>query len=126
MLLIGCDDTLFGVGPKPVDTGDPVVTAPTYANVEAIWLDHCEGCHTGGGASGGLALDAGEEALVAVPSSQVPELFLVAPGDAEGSYLWMKLTDAPEIEGLPMPYGAPLSAGHLGTIDAWITSSQSP
>ncbi len=118
LLLWGCDDTLFGVR---VDTGDPVVLSPDYsADIEPIWLDHCAGCHTDGGASGELALDAGEAALVSVAASQAPELALVEPGDPERSYLWRKVTGADGISGQPMPYGEPLSEGHLGTVEAWI------
>lgn len=128
LLLAACDDTLFGVLPEgATDTGDPVVLSPDYAaDVEPIWLDHCAGCHTDGGASGDLALDAGEAALVSVAASQVPSLALVEPGDPERSYLWQKVTGADGIEGRPMPFGAPLSAGHLGTVEAWITSTRSP
>ena len=117
LYLFACDDTLFG--PSPVgDTG--AILAPTYADVEAIWSQRCAGCHTDGGAQAGLSLDAGESVLVGVASTQAPELALVSYGDPEGSYLWLKITDGPEIVGSRMPQGAALSDGEIGTVTNWI------
>ena len=117
LYLFACDDTLFG--PVPVaDTG--AILAPTYDYVEAIWSQRCSGCHTDGGAQAGLSLDAGESVLVGVASTQAPELALVSYGDPEGSYLWLKITDGPEIVGSRMPQGAALSDGEIGTVTNWI------
>ena len=117
LCLFACDDTLFGPGPV-ADTG--AILAPTYDDVEAIWSQRCSGCHTDGGAQAGLSLDAGEEALVGVASTQAPDLALISYGDPEGSYLWLKITDDPEIIGSPMPQGSALSDGEIGTIPNWI------
>ncbi len=117
LYLFACDDTLFG--PVPVaDTG--AILAPTYDDVEAIWSQRCTGCHTDGGVQAGLSLDAGESVLVGVASTQAPELALVSYGDPEGSYLWLKITDGPEIVGSRMPQGAALSDGEIGTVTNWI------
>jgi mono/diheme cytochrome c family protein len=117
LYLFACDDTLFG----PVTVADTgAILAPTYDDVAAIWSQRCSGCHTDGGAQAGLSLDAGESVLVGVASTQVPTLSLVSYGDPEGSYLWLKITDAPEIIGSRMPQGAALSDGEIGTIANWI------
>jgi hypothetical protein len=117
LCVLACDDTLFGVLDAP-DT--EAVVDPTYDDVEAIWLDSCAGCHTDGGAQGGLTLDAGAEVLVDVASTEAPAMNLIVFGDPEGSYLWLKITDAPEIVGQPMPQGQALSDGEIGTITNWI------
>ena len=61
------------------------------------------------------------------PSTQKPELNMVEPGDYENSYLWHKLTNAPDIVGLPMPYNpltgeGRLSEAELGDIQTWIAA----
>lgn len=117
LCLLACDDTLFGSVPV-ADTG--AILDPTYEDVEAIWSQRCTGCHTDGGAQAGLSLDAGEGVLVGVASTQAPDLALVSYGGPEGSYLWLKITDAPEIVGSRMPQGAALGDGEIGTVTNWI------
>ena len=117
LILLSCDDTIFGAG---ADTASVAVENPDYAaDVEPIWLDRCDGCHTGGGMSGGLVLDQGADLLVGVPSSEAPDVLLVAPGDLGASWLWLKLAGE-QTTGSAMPQGSPLSAGDLGTIQNWI------
>lgn len=117
LFLVGCDDTLFGPTQGP-DTG--AIVHPTYDDVEGIWAASCAGCHTDGGSQGGLVLDGGEDLLIGVPSTEAPEVNLVTYGDPPSSYLWLKITDAPEIVGASMPQGQPLTDGEIGTITNWI------
>ena len=115
-LLAACDDTLFGVLP---DTGSAAVEQPGYAaDVQPIWDDACAGCHIGA-AQGGLALDQGASVLVGVPSTEAPDVLLVAPADLGGSYLWLKLTGE-QTAGSAMPLGSALDDGDLGTVQNWI------
>jgi hypothetical protein len=81
------------------------------------------GCHVGAGAPFGLDLSAGasEGNLVMVASAEVPELLRVEPRNAADSYLYMKLSGDPRIQGDPMPAsGGPLGAGQLQLIEDWI------
>ena len=116
LLLAACDDTLFGVLP---DTGSAAVEQPDYAaDVQPIWDDACAGCHIGA-AQGDLALDQGAAALVGVPSTEAPDVVLVAPSDLDGSYLWLKLTGEQTV-GSAMPLGSALDDADLGTVQNWI------
>jgi hypothetical protein len=72
----------------------PAGVALSYAeHVEPLVLHRCVGCHTVDEAEAGLVLEEGRgrAAMVGVPSTQVPGLLMVAPGDLEASYLWQKL-----------------------------------
>ncbi len=120
-------DTLYG---EPLGGGETAAweaapEAPEYtADVEPIWLTSCAGssCHTEGGASGGLALDVGEGALVEQPSGQ-SALSLVAPGDPDASYLWRKLEGSHQEaggSGSAMPLGGELGEVELETVWRWI------
>ena len=121
LLLAACDDTLFGVLP---DTGSAAVENPDYtADVQPIWDDACAVCHIGA-AQGGLALDQGAAALVGVPSTEAPDVVLVAPSDLDGSYLWLKLTGE-QTAGSAMPLGSALDDADLGTVQNWIEEGAS-
>ncbi len=81
------------------------------------------GCHTGTGAQLGLNLSSGSTAATAVevPSVEVPGLMRVDPYNATDSYLYMKITGDPRIEGDPMPQtGTPLNAADLALVRDWI------
>ncbi len=72
----------------------PAGVALSYAeHVEPVVLRRCVGCHTADEAEAGLVLEEGRgwAAMVDVPSTQVPGLLMVAPGDLADSYLWRKL-----------------------------------
>src|SRR5690606_19974885 len=101
----------------------------TWASrVQPILEANCGGCHSATDAQGGLVL-VGEgvyERLLG-PSAQVPELPLVAPADAETSYLYMKLVGADGIIGNAMPYNpltgeGRLTEAELGDILTWISN----
>lgn len=87
--------------PPPPPPGQPV----SYArDLEPYVLARCESCHTVKEHKADLILEPGRgrEAMVGVPSTQVPAMLLVAPGDPEASYLWLKIEHtAPEGKGMP-------------------------
>ena len=59
--------------------------------------------------------------LVGFPSGEIPSLLRVNPGDSASSYMYMKITGAPGINGDQMPAsGGPLSAGDVQLIQRWI------
>ncbi len=97
---------------------------PTHdADIQPIWDETCgAGCHTGGSASGALALDDGYAATVGVASS-IEGYNLVEPGDLANSFLWLKLEGSHEDvggEGSKMPLGNSLTEEEVALIEAWI------
>lgn len=108
------------------DTREPPPPPPAeLAGIEAqIFAVHCANCHVDR-VSGGLSLRSGPQlydALLA-PSVQVPSLPRIAPGDPEGSYLWLKVSgghlDAGGL-GAPMPIGGTLPEPLLELLYRWI------
>lgn len=118
VLLVGCDDTIFGPGKKR-DTDTLPITAPVYADVQTIFTDACTSCHAGAAPAQDLDLTAGHDAIVAIPSTEVPSMVLVLPDDTANSYLWLKLQGTASV-GAKMPLSGSLSDGDLGTIENWI------
>lgn len=83
-------------------------------------------CHAGGVGLGGLDLEGREHAyasLVGVPAAgeacRASGLPRVAPGDPEGSLLFLKLAGRAPC-GLAMPPGAPLAADQIARVRRWI------
>ncbi|MGD8439222.1 MAG: hypothetical protein PVG53_01710, partial [Holophagae bacterium] len=73
-------------------------------HLEPLVLARCLTCHTADQPEAELVLEpgVGYEAMVHRPSTQVPRMEIVAPGDVEGSYLWHKLTHDVEVgRGMP-------------------------
>jgi hypothetical protein len=97
MLAAACS----GVEIPVVPAGVPV----TYAeHLEPLVIARCLSCHTTEEPEARLVLEIGTGygEMVGRASTQVPELLMVAPGDAEASYLWNKLTHDVEIgKGMP-------------------------
>lgn len=101
--------------------------AATWSGRIAPLLEvNCGGCHDAESPSGELPL-VGDEAFSSLlqASTGRPELERVEPGDPDASYLWLKLTNAPDIEGSPMPTSPltgwrPLSTAELDDLRAWI------
>lgn len=106
--------------------GDGDGLEPTLASIQSnIFSSSCalSGCHAGSSASLGLDLSAGNarENLVDVPSSGVPEFLRVDPGNADESYLIMKLEGDNRIAGSRMPLGrSPLPSSEIAVIRTWI------
>jgi hypothetical protein len=77
-----------------------------FASIQAdIFTPICSVCHIGGGAPEGLRLDATDSfnLLVGVPSTEVPSLLRVKPGDPDNSYIIQKLEGHAAV-GAQMPF----------------------
>jgi hypothetical protein len=99
---------------------------------ENIFTPICSVCHAGASAPEGLRLDAADSynLLVGVPSTEVPSLLRVKPGDPTDSYIIQKLQGHAAV-GAQMPDGCPgtqpcLSAATIGFIQQWITNGAPP
>ena len=92
-----------------------VVQSATLSEVQSQVFDaSCTGCHSGSSPSRGLNLSEGAAYgnTVNVPSTEVPSLNLVEPGDADNSYLMQKLEGTAQ-SGVRMPYGGPYLSSTL-------------
>jgi hypothetical protein len=107
-------------------------TAPLSADFESIqeniFTPICSVCHAGGGAPEGLRLDAADSynLLVGVPSTEVPTVLRVKPGDPDNSYIIQKLEGHAAV-GAQMPFGCPttqpcLTTDTIAFIRQWITN----
>jgi hypothetical protein len=115
---------------QPLSSGSG--TVPLAADFEAIqanvFTPICSVCHVGGGAPEGLRLDAADSynLLVGVPSTEVPSLLRVKPGDPVNSYIIQKLQGHAAV-GAQMPLGGPyLSQDTIAFIQQWITNGAPP
>jgi hypothetical protein len=84
--------------------------ASLLQRVEAILGSICssnDGCH--GSVAGNLAISGATDfhALIDVPSSEMPDLLRVKPGDPADSYVYLKLACEGGIDGSCMPGGRP-------------------
>lgn len=96
-----------------------------------IFTPRCatSGCHVGGGAPFNLDLSDGLTwgNTYNVPSAELPGFDRIEPGDAANSYLYMKVSGDPRINGDPMPFiGPPLSAQELLLLERWIEDGAQP
>ncbi|MCP4810861.1 MAG: hypothetical protein GY884_36460, partial [Proteobacteria bacterium] len=94
-----------------------------YSDIEAIWAADCSGCHTGGGTSGNLDLDAGYSSVVDTPSDDLASMDLIEPGDTATSYIWHKVSGTHSKvggAGSTMPLGGSLSSANLAILETWI------
>ena len=125
--LLGLGLGLLASGCSSGGSGGVMAETVTTLEVQAqVFTPRCalSGCHVGNDAPFGLDLSSATSSaanLIDVPSSEVPSLMRVEPFDANGSYVYMKITDAPGIQGDPMPLiGFPLSASDQTLIETWI------
>jgi hypothetical protein len=120
---------------NPIGTGGGM-SSPLSADFESIqeniFTPICSVCHQGGGAPEGLRLDAANSygLLVGVPSTEVPSIMRVKPGDPVNSYIIQKLQGHAAV-GAQMPDGCPtsqpcLTATQIGFIQQWITNGAPP
>ena len=105
-------------GPPP----DPTATFTRVQN--EIFTPTCAvvGCHGAIGTQQGLLLAQGSayQSIVDVPSTEMPALRRIRPGDPANSYLFRKVTGA-GITGDRMPLGGPpLSDANIDLIRSWI------
>lgn len=102
----------------------PIDFEPTFTNIQTnVFSAICVNCHVGAAAPQGLILDAANsyDMLVGVASSERPELFRVAPGNPDVSYLIRKLEGGPDIVGSQMPLNlSPLRQNTINSIRVWI------
>ena len=104
--------------------GGAVPLAATFDSIQAnVFTPICSVCHIGATAPQGLMLDAAHSynLLVGVPSTEVPSILRVAPGDPTNSYIIQKLQGHAAVGG-QMPLGeTPLPATTIAFIAQWIT-----
>jgi len=115
---------LMGGGAPP----PPPLSADFDSIQDNVFTPICSVCHAGGGAPEGLSLAAGDSyaLLVGVPSTEVPSLLRVKPGDPDNSYIIQKLEGHAAV-GKQMPFGCPttqpcLPATTIAFIAQWITN----
>lgn len=135
LLLAACGGDDSPVGPGNGDgngngdgDGDTVLDNPSFAdNINPIFAEHgctASGCHGSPDGQAGLILGsdaaANRSELVDVASTSEPDFLRVDPGDAENSYLVIKLEGRQSV-GDQMPLnGTPLGDVDLGNIRNWI------
>lgn len=105
----------------------PPLSADFDSIQQNIFTPICSVCHAGGSAPEGLRLDAADSynLLVGVPSTEVPSLLRVKPGDPDNSYIIQKLEGHAAV-GAQMPFGCPstqpcLTTATIAFIRQWIT-----
>ena len=105
--------------------GLPVAFEPTYTNIQKnVFSSICIECHVGALAPEGLRLDDQNayDNLVGVRSVEQGDLFRVAPGSPDASYIIHKLEGGPNITGGQMPLNRPaLSQETINAIRVWIS-----
>ena len=119
------------VNGRPLGSGGtaPPPLSADFDSIQAnVFTPICSVCHVGGGAPQGLRLDAANSynLLVGVPSTEVPSVLRVKPGDPDNSYIIQKLENHQAV-GAQMPFGCPTSQPCLPTttiafIRQWITN----
>jgi hypothetical protein len=130
--LVGCAGNGSGLDAN----GRPLTQAPGPTPLSAdfdslqenIFTPICSVCHVGGGAPEGLRLDAANSfnLLVGIPSTEVPALLRVKPGDPDNSYIIQKLEGHAAV-GAQMPFGGPyLPITTVAFIRQWITDGAQP
>jgi len=116
----------------PDGSTPPPLSADFESIQENIFTPICSVCHAGGAAPEGLRLDAADSfnLLVGVPSTEVPSLLRVKPGDPDNSYIIQKLEGHAAV-GVQMPFGCPttqpcLTTSTIALIRQWITNGAPP
>jgi hypothetical protein len=117
---------------QPLSGSSSGGTVPLSADFDAIqanvFTPICSVCHIGATAPEGLMLDAAHSynLLVNVPSTEVPSILRVKPGDPSNSYIIQKLEGHAAV-GAQMPFGeTPLPATHHRLHRQWITNGAPP
>lgn len=103
--------------------------APNFDSIQAnIFEPLCEHCHSGANAPVGLRLDAANSylLLVGVPSGERGNIFRVAAGDPNNSYLIQKLEGTAGV-GERMPAGLPaVPQADINIVRQWIADGAQP
>jgi hypothetical protein len=107
----------------------PLPLAATFDSLqENIFTPICTACHIGASAPQGLRLDSANSyaLLVGVPSTEVPSILRVKPGDPDNSYIVQKLEGHAAV-GAQMPFGGPyLPSSTIAFVRQWITDGAQP
>src|SRR5450631_586875 len=128
--LVGCgggDGEGLDSNGRPIGSGTagPTPLTASFASIQAnVFTPICTACHAGGSAPQGLRLDAANSytLLFNVPSTEVPSVLRVAPGNPDASYVIQKLEGHAAV-GARMPFGGPyLDMATIAVIRAWITN----
>jgi len=130
--LAGCSGSGVGLDPNadPITgqgaggNGGPVPLSADFDSIQAnVFTPICTACHVGASAPQGLILDAQHSysLLVGIPSTEVPSILRVAPGNPDNSYLIQKLEGHAAV-GQQMPLDeTPLPVTTIAFIRQWIT-----
>jgi mono/diheme cytochrome c family protein len=113
----GCDGGGEG---DPTDSGGAV----TFSDVQPIFEANCSSCHMASGSPSGHDWE-GHDTLVDVPSDELPSMDRIEPGDAQASYLFLKVTGTHADAGgsgeqMPAMGAEPLDQADIDTIEQWI------
>jgi hypothetical protein len=109
-------------------SGGGTVTADFQSIQENVFTPICSPCHSGATAPEGETLDAAlsYNSIVGVPSTEIPTLDRIKPGDPDNSYLVQKIEGAATIVGAQMPYHeTPLPQSTINAIRQWVTDGAS-
>lgn len=131
--LIACSGNGAGLDasgqPLASSGGGGAPLSADFASIqENVFTPICSVCHAGAGAPEGLQLDEGHSyaLLVGVPSTEVPSLMRVKPGDPANSYVIQKLRGTASV-GARMPFGeSPLPDSTIAVISQWISDGAQP
>ena len=116
-------------------TGCQEEASPTFAADIQPLLDESCLCHMEGSSGTMVAptltlnADSAFAELVDTPSTQLPSVARVTPGDPDASYLWRKIENThldAGGSGTVMPPTGQLSAGKRDTIETWIADGALP
>ena len=112
----------------PDETPPPVVSSAFGTIQTTIFTAICTECHGAGFGAAGLSLDeAGSFGnIVGVPSSQVPTLSRIEPGDPDNSYLVQKIQGIAAFGGQMPLGGPPLSQEDMDLIIQWVADGALP
>jgi len=113
-----------GAGGAGGEEPPPPPPVPTAEEVQAILDANCNGCHIGGGMSGGIGLD-DVTLQIGVAAATAPGINRIEPGDHLSSYLWHKINGTQADVGGGggrMPLGGVLLPEEIDLIAAWIDS----
>jgi hypothetical protein len=105
--------------------GSGAVTADFQSIQDNVFTPICSPCHSGASAPEGLMLDQAHaySFIVGVPSTEMPNVDRIKPGDPDNSYLVRKIQGGPNISGVRMPYGGPyLPQSTIDAIRQWVTN----
>jgi len=125
-----CDDQIDNDCDGDVDDDDEDCDFPLADVQDEVFTPNCATCHVPGHATG-LALDDGNSYAntVGVPSTQLPQMDRVEPGDTSLSYLWHKV-DGTHLgvggSGAQMPLTGNLTQQQIDDIAEWISDGAIP